>query len=131
MYQSYINAKDFLNYAGYDLSLKLVRGDEPNQNKVIENFLNQVALMIYDYLPVYIRDEFYEDIKYREVLKNAQLYQATYLFENGDIYNKIGLTVIRSGYIDIEQLRGDRYMSPSAIKVLKSTGVFLRGVKLC
>lgn len=126
-YKSLITEKDVYTYSGYRLKTRLAKGDEANMDIVVNLFLQECARMIYDYIPAYLRDEFYSDKDNENILKRCQLYQAVYIFENGgDISGKVGLeTVIRTGYITIDQLRGSRSIAPSAVKELAKAKLFL------
>lgn len=128
-YNSHITADDFKEYAGYRLQERLLADDGPSPDDVARRFLLEVSRMVFQCISkhagvekakyIYSSDD--EEIV--DVLKRAELYQAIYIFENGDLASSNGPI-----NINVEELRGYRNYSDAMLTELINARLLYTGV---
>lgn len=116
------------------LSAALNSSDPQNPAAEVENFLNEVSMSVYEYIYSHSRSRqvieylLAKEPNFREVLKEAMEWQAKYFYVNANIAQEAGVDLRRGFAMTLEDLRGDRRISPYARNVLANAGLLYSGV---
>lgn len=128
-----------LTELGIANGLNIVLQDELNTNGImneasaVNDFLNDVSFSIYEYIYSHSGNRMVTEyllakkIDLREVIKSAMLAQAKYLKENGDIANQAGVNFSNMTNMPLDEIRGDRRISPYAKSQLANAGLLYSG----
>jgi len=125
----YINANDFFDLFGIDLSLELKDGD--NAGNKVNSFLFRVESIVLAFIQVdlYRKVDLLELSAYQVgLLKLALLEQAQYMLRNGDVTTDSGYDPQQGIIVNRDYLKGIT-LSPMTIRHLTMAGLFSRKIQ--
>jgi hypothetical protein len=114
---------EFENKFGYPLTSK-------KAPEILDAFINKVCEIIYFELEKYNFEarklSGILTTRQTEAIKNAELLQAKYMIDNGDIIDFSGYEMFTNTTIQITELQ-KRYLAPSVLMTLRNAGLLYRG----
>jgi hypothetical protein len=120
-------SQEYLERYGVSLS-KTIKNEDEHSNKV-ERFIDEIVDIIYDYIhqhcPSFSEDD--DRLHTQLAIKNAELEQARYIIENGNLYTFSGFDVDGSLRITANE-RDKMTFSPRARTILLNGGLLYAGL---
>lgn len=128
-----------LTEIGIANGMNVVLQDELNMTGVmntacaIKDFLNDVSFFVYEYIYSHSADRMVTEYMLakkthmRDVIKTAMISQAKYLKDNGDVANQAGINFGNMSFVSLEEIRGDRRISPYTKSQLANAGLLYTG----
>lgn len=126
-YNVYITEEDVLK-RGYSLKDSLALDDQGEISKTVDAFLTEVASSVYNLILDLTKDTgiataICQSVNYSNDIAYAQLEQAIYILENGNLLATSG----EGTQLTLEDIRGQKAYSAIAYNHLKSTLKYLFG----
>lgn len=118
---------DFLTTRCINLASRL--HDEDNSTQKVAAFINSICWQIYSYIRIYnsrFDDLILSDFQ-METIKEAEMIQAEYILQNGDIRLESGWDTINKTLADSITLK-DLALNHMAHAILEASGLLYRGL---
>lgn len=116
-----------------NLQKELNLSNSSNPADEVNAFLNDVSLEVYDFVYAHVMNKYAMEYLIakkpllRETIKDAMLEQAKYMYINGSIANESGIDFTKGTAIPLDEIRGERRISPYAKNLLSTAGLLYSG----